>query len=339
MKNIAKVKLRENGIIKKVKISDNNKPDISDSILKKWQNILNLITKIMNVPAGLIMKFDANTIEVLVKNTNCPNPYEVGAKEHLCAGLYCETAIGNNKTLLISNALKNDKWKKNPDVNLNMISYLGMPIKWPDKQNFGTICVLDNKENNYNDDFIELLKLMKLAIETDLKIIINNAFLKKLSITDQLTKLFNRIEIIKMLNKEFERFKRYNIDFSLMLMDIDDFKTINDSYGHLIGDKVLKEFAETLQKNTRKPDIVGRWGGEEFIIICPETNSEKCIFLGNKLLKLVQKEKYSKNLNITISIGITTTTSLIKNYNDLIKLADNALYSAKRKGKNRVECC
>lgn len=337
MVNTAKVLLRENGIIKKIKITDNKKPDISDLILKKWQNILNLITKIMNVPAGLIMKLDVNIIKVLVKNNNIPNPYEVGAKEHLCAGLYCETVVGNNKTLLISNALNDPKWADNPDTKFNMISYLGMPIIWPDKQHFGTICVLDEKENNYNEDFIELLKLMKMSIEADLKMIVDNAHLKKLSITDQLTNLYNRKQITEVLNKEFERFKRYNINFSMILMDIDNFKKINDTYGHLIGDKVLKEFAKILQNNIRKSDVIGRWGGEEFIIICPKTNIHNCKILANKLLKIIQEKKYLKGINITSSIGLTTTKGSTKNYNDLLKASDKALYNSKRKGKNRIE--
>jgi diguanylate cyclase (GGDEF)-like protein len=339
MKNVVKVKLQENGIIKEIEITDNDKPDISDSILEKWQNILNLITKIMHVPAGLIMKLDIDTIEVLVKNNNFPHPYEVGAKEHLCAGLFCETVLGNNTTLLVPNALKKPYWKTNPDVMLNMISYLGMPIIWPDRQHFGTICVLDNKENKYSEDFIDLLKLMRSAIETDLNIVMKNDSLKKLSITDQLTNLYNRTHIIEVLNKEFERFKRYNLDFSLMLIDIDGFKSINDNLGHLAGDKILHEFANILLNNIRKVDVLGRWGGEEFIIICPKTDLTNCKILANKLLTLIREHNYSEEVTVTASIGITTTSSHIENYNDLINTSDQALYQAKNKGKNRIECC
>lgn len=126
-----------------------NSPDIPEYMLQKWQNIVNILAKIIQVPAALIMKVEPPYIEVFRSSESKHNPYKIGDKEKL-PGLYCETVINTKEKLLVPNALKNKKWNKNPDIKLGMISYLGFPILWPNDEVFGTICVLDNKENKYN---------------------------------------------------------------------------------------------------------------------------------------------------------------------------------------------
>ncbi|TLX75587.1 PAS domain S-box protein [Labilibacter sediminis] len=133
----------------------------------KWQKIVDLIAKIIMVPAALIMYTDNEYMEVLVTSRSKNNPYHVGDKEKW-HGLYCETVIKSQKELLIPNALKDKAWDKNPDIKLGMISYLGYPINYPDNKHFGTICVLDLKENNYSDKHRELLVQFRDVIENDL---------------------------------------------------------------------------------------------------------------------------------------------------------------------------
>ena len=132
-----------------------------------------------------------------------------------------------------------------------------------------------------------------------------------------------------------EEFKRYKTEFSILLLDIDDFKKINDTYGHDVGDYVLKTVAKTLKENTRTTDVVGRWGGEEFIIVCENTNLDGSKILAEHLRDIVYKTNFEKVGNITISLGIAQFKE-----NDTIssvfKRADNRLYIAKTTGKNRV---
>ena len=132
-----------------------------------------------------------------------------------------------------------------------------------------------------------------------------------------------------------EEFKRYKLEFSILLLDIDDFKKINDSYGHDVGDYVLKTVAKTLKENTRTTDVVGRWGGEEFIIVCENTNLDGSKILAEHLRDIVYKTNFEKVGNITISLGIAQFKE-----NDTIssvfKRADNRLYIAKTTGKNKV---
>ena len=120
-------------------------------IIDKWQNIVNILAKLASVPVALIMHVDLPYIEVYRSSKTVDNPYEVGDKERLIgSGLYCETVIKNNAKLLVPNALKDKDWDKNPDIKLNMISYLGFPLLWPNGEAFGTICILDIKENKYS---------------------------------------------------------------------------------------------------------------------------------------------------------------------------------------------
>ncbi len=179
-KKFSKVTIRETNETKKVRIGSELKPEVSDELIEKWQSLLNLTAKLMNVPSALIMKLNEETIEVFLKSKNQGNPYKAGGKEELVYGLYCETVIGKQEKLLVPDATKSKIWKdNNPDIDLNMISYLGMPLNYPDGEVFGTVCILDNKENHYNGLYEELLEKVKQHIETDLRLLLSNQELEE----------------------------------------------------------------------------------------------------------------------------------------------------------------
>ena len=148
----------------------NSFSNIPQNFLDKWQGIADLLAKIINVPAALIMKTENEYMEVFISSRSENNPYKPGDKEHW-AGLYCETVIKSQKKLLIPNALKDKDWDKNPDIKLGMIAYLGLPLNFPDKTPFGTICVLNNKENYFTKVQEQLLSEFKNVIELDLALI------------------------------------------------------------------------------------------------------------------------------------------------------------------------
>lgn len=141
--------------------------EISDEILNSWKKIVDTMAKIINVPCALIMKVDPPYIEVFSSSGSKGNPYKAGDRERL-NGLYCEEVIKRKNRLLVPNALKDKKWDKNPDVKLGMISYLGFPILWPDGEVFGTICVLDSKENRYEKRYEDLILRFKELVESQL---------------------------------------------------------------------------------------------------------------------------------------------------------------------------
>ena len=165
--------------------------------------------------------------------------------------------------------------------------------------------------------------------------------LQLLSITDSMTKLFNRRYFENTAEHYFESVKRNKTDLSLIMLDVDNFKQVNDNYGHKIGDLVLIELANILLNQSRKSDIVCRFGGEEFIILLPQTNLEGADFMAEKIIKYIEKSTLtldnSKQLKFTVSLGVSQVNILVdKNIEDCIKRSDDALYEAKNTGKNKV---
>ncbi|MFC0399851.1 ATP-binding protein [Paraburkholderia rhizosphaerae] len=132
--------------------------------------MVDLLAEIVQVPSALIMRVEPPNIRVLVSSKSSGNPYEPAETAPLNSGLYCETVMKTRRPLLVPDALQDDAWKSNPDIKLGMISYLGVPVSWPDGQIFGTICVLDSKRNAYSDLFFRLLLKWRDVLEADLKL-------------------------------------------------------------------------------------------------------------------------------------------------------------------------
>jgi diguanylate cyclase (GGDEF)-like protein/PAS domain S-box-containing protein len=160
--------------------------------------------------------------------------------------------------------------------------------------------------------------------------------LKTLAVTDTLTQVFNRIKYYEIMKREIERTKRYNHPLSIIMFDIDHFKKVNDIYGHMVGDYVLRTLTQIVKENLRETDYLVRWGGEEFIIIAPDTDLKKAEILAERNRNASEKHKYDHIGTITVSFGVT---QFIKDDDEdsVIKRVDDALYEAKRKGRNRVE--
>lgn len=182
---------------------------------------------------------------------------------------------------------------------------------------------------------IQKAKVRYQKISKEMKI--KNEQLRVLSITDQLTQLYNRLKLDEVLAYEVARSQRDNNPLSVAIIDVDKFKTVNDTFGHQVGDSVLIGVAQIMLRNIRATDILGRWGGEEFMLILPNTSLEDAYEHANKLRTLIQAEQFTPVPEITISIGLASceTESCEKM---LVELADNALYEAKENGRNRVEC-
>ncbi|MDX4068131.1 diguanylate cyclase [Aliarcobacter skirrowii] len=164
-----------------------------------------------------------------------------------------------------------------------------------------------------------------------------NEELERLSITDKLTGLYNRAKLDSVLNTEFEKAIRYNDIFSVIIMDIDFFKSVNDNFGHQIGDDVLKESAKILSSCIRTSDTLGRWGGEEFLIICPNSKQEDAIKLANRINIAIKQHTFSTYpKKVTMSLGVVSYCSIFKKAEDIVASADIALYKAKQTGRDRV---
>ncbi len=164
--------------------------------------------------------------------------------------------------------------------------------------------------------------------------------LTHMAMYDALTDLLSRRALLEQVEIERQRAKRYKRDLSLLMIDIDHFKKVNDTYGHLIGDIVLKGIARTLQEQTRRSDFVGRYGGEEFLVILPETSLDKALILAEKLRKQVAELVIPADgqvlKDITISIGATEYED-DPNIDEFINRSDKWLYAAKENGRNQVQ--
>lgn len=160
--------------------------------------------------------------------------------------------------------------------------------------------------------------------------------LEKLSVTDQLTKLYNRRKTDETLSNEIERVKRSNNSFSIILLDIDKFKNVNDTYGHQVGDDVLKSIAKLLMLNVRKVDTLGRWGGEEFLIIDTESNQKNVLGFAEKIRKAIEEHIFEKVGQVTCSFGVAYYVDGDTESSILVK-SDKALYMAKDSGRNCVK--
>ncbi|MEK7241415.1 MAG: diguanylate cyclase, partial [Planctomycetota bacterium] len=178
---------------------------------------------------------------------------------------------------------------------------------------------------------------------------VTNAELKKannrlstLSVTDGLTSLYNHRFLMECLKNEHKKVLRYKHPISILFLDIDGFKHINDTYGHSAGDAVLVELAKVVRGQLRDVDVVGRYGGEEFCVIMPHTPFSGAKTAGERLVEVVARHNFSpssKALNITVSIGIASTSDVsVNSAGVMLEHADKALYVAKRRGKNQV-CC
>lgn len=158
---------------------------------------------------------------------------------------------------------------------------------------------------------------------------------KRLSITDPLTGVYNRSGFYKHIELELERINRSHTELSIIMLDIDNFKSFNDNFGHEVGDNVLKSIVEIIGKSIRKSDTIARWGGEEFLIIVPDLSIEKTSDLAERIRKTIENELVIFNRPVTCSFGISDYREKSP-IDHIINLADQALYKAKAAGKNRI---
>jgi diguanylate cyclase (GGDEF)-like protein len=206
----------------------------------------------------------------------------------------------------------------------------------------GLLFLASRVDRELDFDFAALLSLVGNHVSHIIDKLLLFQETQRLAITDGLTGLYNSRYFYKDLDLEIARTERYGSSFSLMLFDIDDFKRLNDTYGHQAGDEVLQELARILKTVSRVTDVVVRYGGEEFIIILPNTSEGEAIALANRIRRTVEETKIRINMeervSITLSGGIASFPLNASSAKDLLNAADQAMYSAKAAGKNTVVC-
>ncbi|MBI5875096.1 MAG: GGDEF domain-containing protein [Deltaproteobacteria bacterium] len=165
--------------------------------------------------------------------------------------------------------------------------------------------------------------------------------MEKAALTDDLTKLYNSRYLFRFLDYEVERARRYKSDIAMIFLDLDKFKDVNDTHGHLNGSKLLTEVAKLIAGGLRKVDIACRYGGDEFVIVMPQTSKKQAYHMAEKLRLSIYENVFLKdeglNLRMAGSFGVASLPDDAKDASELIQLADKAMYRAKNKSRNAVE--
>ena len=225
-----------------------------------------------------------------------------------------------------------------PDGSTGSLQYLFFPLKVSEHQT-----LLAGIGRDGSNDLGTLLEIIQLNLELEHKqkeLEEANARLEQLAITDQITQLYNRHYFFQVSQHFWEESKRYKLPLAIIMMDLDNFKSVNDNYGHLFGDHVLRQIAVRLRKNTRKSDILARYGGEELILLAPNTDLLTVLILAERLRLAVALEPFvmgNCSAIVTLSAGISgTELAEFDSFEGLLESSDQALYAAKRIGKNCV---
>ena len=280
---------------------------------------------------------------------------------------FCAHAINQTDLFVVQDATKDQRFQGNPLVveDPGIRFYAGMPITSPDGLNVGTLCVLDRRPRELSEEKKVALRVLARQVashfqirqqiealresqakrqkveqklrESQAKLKEANARLQELVTTDALTGVKNRRAFDEQLQHAWKVSGRTQNPVSLLMIDVDHFKKINDTYGHEAGDAVLKQVARTLQYATRSTDLTARYGGEEFAILLPATPDDAALLFAEHLRLTVADLRWEGRA-LTISIGVATDTAASSGRGicRLVQNADAALYDAKRGGRNRV---
>jgi diguanylate cyclase (GGDEF)-like protein len=307
----------------------------------RFDRITRLAQKLFHVPIALVSLIDTNRQWF----KSCQG---LTAQQTSRDISFCGHAILSDTPFIIPDAIKDTRFADNPLVTgePNIRFYAGHPLKGPEGHRVGTLCLIDRQPRQFDMDQVESLRDMAFLVEQELLHVQQSAAQKALiretetarrqAMIDDLTLLWNRKAIFGLLERELAHAKRTGLELTVAMLDLDHFKRINDQFGHPAGDTVLRELAQRIRSRTRQYDAVGRYGGEEFLILCPGLTIPESAMACERIREGIQVRpvEWEKGpIPMTASIGVATGLS---SADELIKQADAALYEAKRQGRNRV---
>ena len=245
----------------------------------------------------------------------------------------CATAFAHGRPAYVNDTSTDERWENARDLanNFKIRSCWSMPVYNRDGRVIGTFALSSVEQRQPSTFHDRLLKMCSSAVS----ILLERKELRRLSVTDKLTGLWNRVKLDQGLHAQRASYSVYGETYSVMLIDIDHFKSINDSYGHNVGDTVLVEIAKVLRDNIRPRDLVGRWGGEEFMVLLPNSGDGKALEIGEEIRMAVKNYNFGQAGELTISIGICEVQENLRTL-EVVDRADRALYKAKASGRDRV---
>jgi len=277
----------------------------------------------------------------LYQDESCPPAFTQGVIENMVKVF---SVLAEEPTDVKGVTLQLEKRRLRPshmmiDPKATLKSHLTLPIE-AEGGIIGCISLNSDQPNAFDAQDLQFFSVIGYQMAATLKHCQRFTSVKDMAIYDTLTKLYNRRYFDEKLGVVAKKSFYTGTPFSLVILDIDHFKKVNDTFGHMEGDKVLIEIARLLKNSVRREDTVARYGGEEFVLILPETPLEGSYIISERIRKLVENNLFDlggTQLHLTVSLGVANFPAhRPKTKEDLIKMADTALYDAKRGGRNRV---
>ena len=303
-----------------------------------WANLTRFSAELMQAERGSILVFDEKSDALTVKAAIGATADSITNKSDKIGERVARIVLQNGKPVVVGDVGKIGLKPAPSDWKYKTNSFISYPFSIGERR-VGVLNVTDKADGlAYGEYDLELLN----AIAPQVAVLIDRAALKskagefeQLSVTDMLTGLLNRRYLEERLAEEIKRSNRYGYPMSFLMIDVDNFKSYNDEFGHAEGDKALKIVAECFRETLRGADIAARYGGEEFSILLPQTNSAEAETIAERLRENIAATEFPKR-QVTVSIGIANCCLDLNSAQELIVAADNALYEAKRNGRNKV---
>lgn len=245
----------------------------------------------------------------------------------------CAAAVYQSKPAYVYDTSVDRRWKHSRDLasDFNICSCWSMPVFNRDGKVIGSFALSSFEHRSPSTFHDRLLKMCSSLVS----ILLERQALRKLSMTDKLTGLWNRVKLDKALIAQRASYTVYQEPYSVLIIDIDHFKRINDTYGHNVGDHVLVAMAEVLNGRVRPRDLVGRWGGEEFMVLLPNADHLESLEIAESIRMAVKNHNFGQAGELTVSIGLCEVNDNLRSL-EVIDRADQALYQAKASGRDRV---
>ena len=299
--------------------------------LDKWQRTVNLLAKLFKAPAGFLVQHTERGYQVTLSSEQESNPYSAGVIIEPDVNIFCRRIVETRQELYVSNAPLDPCWDTNPEVhNDGFRSYLGVPVFWPDGTAFGTFCVMDYQETHYDDTYFELIRQLKEIIEADLSLSQVYEEIREMAMTDPLTGLYNRRGFNMLAEQRVQLARRMQSRLGLLYFDIDQFKLVNDTQGHAVGDQVLKQVADAMQQSLRNSDVLARLGGDEFVAVVLLEQDSDVEHICGRFRQAMTRLKTLHQQEIQVSCGFTLLDIDCCDIDAALNRADEDMYRNKR---------
>lgn len=291
-----------------------------------FDKITDLVRTVLGVPMSAVSLIDAN------RQWFKSHP-GIAATETPRSIAFCDHTIRRRDPMVVPDASRDSRFQENPFVigDPNVASYAGVPLETPDGYNIGALCAIDTRPREFDPAQIAVLKSLAALVVEQLE-------LRNLAERDSLTGALTRRAFVADIDRKISLFMRSQQPAAIVMLDIDHFKKINDTFGHPVGDKVIRAVAELCNQERRPPDMLGRLGGEEFALLLAETGEDAAVQAAHRFCRSLRQLIVENDppLRLTASFGVAAICPRRLTSDAWLAAADEALYEAKRTGRDRV---